>query len=90
MAWWECQSCKGVYEDVDSQGYTYFHVCPLDKNLDFQPDPRKPNFDPREVLPRALHRDENLDGRSGNEKPIIKSEGLGRKPFAIHKGRGVQ
>lgn len=90
MAWWECQSCKGVYEDQDSQGYAYYHVCPAEVNPDYQPNPRKQNYDPRESIPRKNHRDENHNGGRLDGRPMIKAEGMGRIPFAIHKGRGVQ
>lgn len=60
MSFQKCNACGGVYQDPQPDGSAYFHVCPEVVNQAFQPDPAKPNFDPRPTVPRPDGRDENI------------------------------
>lgn len=89
MAWYECNCCKGVYQDVDRKGFRYFHHCPTVPNPDYQPDPRKPNYDERDQIDRANFRDENQMTGTEPGHAGVKAEGMGRVPFSVSvKGGG--
>lgn len=55
-----CRACRAVYFDRSTGGVVYFHQCALVPNPAFQPDPGRPRYDPRELIERPGHRDENL------------------------------
>lgn len=63
-----CNSCQGVYSDVQADGSIYFHACPP------LPPDKKGN-----VPDRADWRDENLARPRHIRVPWIKSEGHGVK-----------
>lgn len=56
----ECPACGGTYPRPEPPEQPYFHVCPPVPNPDFQPDPRAPEYDPRELIEREGHVNENL------------------------------
>jgi hypothetical protein len=41
-------------------GAPYYHACAPIANPNLQPDPTKANYDPRETIERAGHRDERV------------------------------
>ena len=67
MSRYRCNSCRGEYSPVCSDGAAYFHVCP-------------PVVDSEtlEISPRPDARDENRDPQTG----AIKAEGKGRVELA--------
>lgn len=73
-----CNTCRGTYSPVLTDGTAYFHACSPVPNPDLQPDPEKPRFDPREFADRLDHRDENLDDSPSPNRGKPKKPGKGR------------
>lgn len=71
MAWWQCKTCKGVYEDRQESG-EYFHHCPPI----VRPGPTPPAAKVLDYLiDRPNKRDENWRARD-DKRP--KFAGIGR------------
>src|SRR5260370_30353045 len=60
MAQMKCNVCGGTYQSKLPDGSLYFHACPEQRNPLYQPLPTLPLFDPRQTLPQAGARNENL------------------------------
>lgn len=84
-----CYACRGVYVPDQASG-AYFHKCPPVANPDYQPDPARKGYDPRETIPRPFARDENVRPRAirrkakdGTDLPLpIVAEGCGFEELA--------
>lgn len=79
MPKWRCKTCSSTYFDTLIEEKRYFHACAPVPNPDLQPDPSKPDFDPRETVERADKRNENVNDIVGPGGGGIISPGKGRE-----------
>ena len=92
MAWKRCRACRGEYSDTQTDGTTYFHVCPprhmarvrrADGTIDVVPFDQVGATDVllREIWrARPNARDENTrewTDEGGTRRRILKAEGAG-------------
>jgi hypothetical protein len=61
MANFKCNSCLMVYPSHQADDTAHYHTCAPVTNPLYQPDPAKPDYDGRQTIERAGHRDERVE-----------------------------